>query len=257
MPDTYNSSASIQCGDDAESFRSHPIMMTLGEFNPVENMDAEVFDFLIDLMGRYLIEHAIFRSSHYRETLDFVYGRNDGQLYSVVSSAHDDHYDFFVIHSDYFHYKSIKHMHARQIFMDCVSFLRSLNRYQKEEIASQEIYIHSVLRQIRRTLVYTRRRGSGVKEDKGVIYPSLDELKIFYECERKISYASLEEGLKYCDGNKEVYRCEHCGGYHQGHPPQVSPEDGDPVKVINRYKLTWRRYQSSGRLDKIAQKKLR
>lgn len=242
------------CGDDAETFLSHPLMMSLGDFRPAENLDEDVLDFLVSSLGAYIIEHVIFRGSHYRETLDFVYGLNDGELYSVISAAHDDHYDFFVIHADYFHPRSIKHMHFQQVLLDCRTFLKNLKRYEGKQLAVQLQYLRSTIKEMKKSLVYTSRRGSGLTEDEGVVFPSLDELKLFYECERKTSYDSFEEGLEHRENCNMVYLCEHCGRYHQGHPPQVSSDGADPAKTLKRYKLTWRRYKSSGRLDKVNKK---
>lgn len=250
---TPNNCASVSrnCGDAKESSLNHPIARALRDFHPAQEVDVDALNYVVTVLSAYTIEHLIFRSSSYRETLDFVYGLNDDQLYTVVSAPHDDHYDFFVIHSDYFHPRSANHMHFREIRYSSVDFLKNLNRYEGQQLGMNLKSMGEALKDMKKSLTYTARRAIGVTEEQEVVYPHFDRLKSFYECERKVRYDSVEDGLRSCEDWNKVYRCEHCSHYHQGRPRQVTPEDNDSAKVLQRYQVTWKRYQSTGRLNKV------
>lgn len=245
LPTSDNTSCDIE-----EPSGNHPIIVSLKTFETLEGFDEDVHNYLVESLGRYIVENSMYRSSSYRGTLDFVYGLNDNEIYSVLSAPHDGHYDFFVVHSDYFHPRSSSYKHFNDIRMKCANFLKGLNRYEGQALSLQFKLLSSSLNEIHDSFVYTSRRAVGLREVPEVVYPSVEKLKLFYECKRKVRYSSCEEALKSCFDYNEVYHCNHGDHFHQGRPPQVAPEDADPEKVIKRYQLTWNRYLSAGRFNK-------
>ena len=245
------SPVSRTCGDGEESLLNHPVARALNNFEPVGKLDEDVLSYVVTMLSKHTIEHIIFRSSDYNETLGFVYGLNDNELYTVISAPHEDHYDFFVIHSDYFHSRSAHHRHFNEVRYACVDFLKNLNRYEGQQLSQHLKDMGDAIKDMKDSLSYTARRATGVKEQQEVVYPPFDRLKLFYECERKVRYDSLQEGLKNCEDWNTVFQCEHCNHYHQGRPRQVAPEEVDPAKTLQRYQVTWKRYHSTGRLTEV------
>lgn len=85
----------------------------------------------------------------------------------------------------------------------------------------------------------SRRKFSGFKPEPE--FPPFEELKLFHECKRKISYLTeAEADTQSRDDEQNAYVCDHCSAWHNGHSSKLAYISAEAME--KRYKRTWRRY---------------
>jgi hypothetical protein len=218
----------------------HPIAAGLARWVDVEDEDARKL--LLESLGKYFENIVLLETSSHEEALQFVYGQNDNKTYDVLSIRNEDHYDMFVTPSnDKFH---------EVVRFSASNFLKASGRYEKEQLHFQLYELEKNCRQLKKILrkdyIFTSRVATGNTVDS-VEYPSLDKLKIFYECERKVQYDSPDESISALHTRCHFYSCEYCGKYHQGRPRQEGTlKTPDDVEMMKRYRRVWNQYHRDG-----------
>lgn len=236
--------------DAAMPEMTHPIAKVLGKFIQDADVDNDVRNYVMVLLNSYFEQITIFRFTDYHEAIEALYDINDNELYDAISVWNIDRYDYFVTQSNQNFLLTLRSPSSM--------FLKSLNRYERQELHESLQKVGGAIAAMRTFLKnecgYTSRRAKGTKDLKDIIYPSLDKLKLFYECERKVQYGSIEAVSESLEKGNGFYFCSHCTRYHQGRSRKASAVELEPDNLLKRYKRTWKRYQVTGRHEKIMAK---
>jgi hypothetical protein len=218
----------------------HPIAAGLAQWVDVEDEDAQKI--LLESLREYFEDIVLFETSSHHEAFQFLYSQNDNKTYDILSIPNGDHYDMFVTPSnDKFH---------EVVRCPAVGFLKDSGRYEREQLHFQLSNLgKNVLllkRILKRDYTFTTRVATGDFPDS-LEYPSVGIMKLFYECERKVKYASPDEAMNALDTRCHVYSCKHCGYYHQGRPRQENTtRTPDEAEMLRRYKRVWNTYHREG-----------
>lgn len=219
---------------------THPIANALSELVQRADLDDDVRNYLLKTLNDYFESIVMFKTDSFSEAADILYAQNDNELYDVLSIWNTDHYDFSVTHSNQ---KFIPSLCSPTIY-----FLKSLNRYERQELHAKMQNIGRLVKEMKRLLkneyTFTTRRATGTKSPE-FEFPSFETLKLFYECERKIKYKSYAEGAERLESGNHVYLCPTCNHYHQGRPRQASTvKEPEPEEMLRRYQRVWRQYHN-------------
>lgn len=227
-------------GPDAGDVGMHPIAAGLAPWVDVKDEDARKL--LLESLRKYFDNIALLETTSHDEALQFLYSQNDNKTYDILSVRNGDHYDMFVTPSnDRFH---------DVVKFPAANFLKASGRYEKEHLHIQLAELGTNVRQLRKVLrkdyTFTSRVATGNTADS-LEYPSLETMKFFYECERKVQYDSPDESISVLDARCHFYSCNHCGKYHQGRPRQEGTlKTPDEVEMMKRYRRIWNQYHREG-----------
>ena len=206
----------------------------------VEDEDARKI--VLDSLRNYFEGIVLFETSSHDEALQFLYSQNDNKTYDILSIRNGDHYDMFVTPSNGKFHEALK--------FPAVKFLKSSGRYEKEQLHYQLAELGRNVMQLKKILrkeyTFTSRVATGNTPDS-LEYPSLDTMRVFYECERKVQYESPDAALNALDKRCHLYSCGYCGKYHQGRPRQEGTlRTPDEAEMLRRYRRVWNTYHRDG-----------
>lgn len=220
---------------------THPIAKALSGLAQSADVDDDVRNCLLTALNDYFEKNTIFRCESFSEAANTLYAQDDNELYDVLSIWNIDHYDFFVSRSS--------QDFVMAVGSPSVYFLKSLGRYERQELHTKLQCLGELVKAMKKLLkqeyIFTARRSTGPNEMQEVKYPPFEQLKLFYECERKIKHKSYEDGLERLESGNHVYLCPTCNHYHQGRPRQATTVQApEPEEMLRRYQRIWRQYHN-------------
>lgn len=204
--------------------------LTLSSCSPrITNLMREVF------IAHYAT-HTLYVSDNYPEIINVLYGMNDSKMYSIVSLSFVDEYMFFLL--------PLEQVSPRNSIRKIIVEVKKKNNFSNLELGILIKQIHemkTMLQELFDSSVRTSRKAVGSNDIVSEpVLPSMEDMKRFYECERKATYSSTENATLKLSGVNEVYTCLHCGNLHQGQKPTGMTV---PKNVMEgRYRTAWRRY---------------
>lgn len=213
----------------------HPVTCQLQPLFDSTSLDAVAVELCRQAVDDYFQQSIFFESESFLEVLNTLYALNDNNLYSILQIGNSTGYTYFL-------------MPQRQGFRRAVAkppyeYLKSSEHYQRENLAVElkkvQGLVDAICVCVMKTLTYMTRRATGIKEAEEVHYPSFEELKLFYECKRKMAYDSVDAVTAGLFEENEAYLCSHCQKHHQGKSPSKVEEVAD-TSYLKRYKRAWR-----------------
>jgi hypothetical protein len=127
-------------------------------------------------------------------------------------------------------------------------FIRSLqDRYEDNperigtEVRKATATIHSVRQAFLNYRISRRKYTEGSHLlDAEPVYPEDIVLQKFYECGRKVQYATEEDTQVHLQSGNDPYQCHWCGNWHQGRKPSGEFIPFEMKK--HRWQQSWRRH---------------
>jgi hypothetical protein len=202
----------------------------------LSNCSPYVTGLMREVFISHYATHTLFVSDNYPEIINVLYGMNDQKMYSIVSLSFVDEYMFFLLPLD--------QVSPRDAIREIISEVKQHTNFSNLELGKLIKNIHEVkfmLQMVFDSSIRTSRKavGNNIVVSEPVL-PPIEEMKRFYECERKTIYSSTEDATQKLSGVNEVYTCPHCGKLHQGQKPTGMAV---PQNVMEgRYRTAWRRY---------------
>lgn len=199
------------------------------------SLDSIAVDICKRAVDAYFQENIFFESASFLEVLNTLYALNDNQLYSILQVGNGSDSTYFLMPSN--------RQGLRKATKTPYEYLKDSGNYQRESLALElgklKELVEAICISVAKTLTYMSRRATGIKETEEVQYPPVVELKLFYECKRKIAYDSANAVVEGLFEENEAYMCSHCQKYHQGKSPSRVEEVTD-TSYLKRYKRVWR-----------------
>lgn len=214
----------------------HPLTEQVEELFLSSELSPTITNDLLDTVDQYFKDKTVEIGDHLPSVINNLYAIEDHKLYSIISICYRDRYEAVLI-------PSLVHfiLHVQKGVLNRVKLSE---QYQGVELGKVVSNVNKLLRLIYETLgssMVTTRRAVGVDEKAPVVFPDVETLKVFYECKRKVKYASKVEAEQAMVSRYEAYRCLHCSHYHVGQPSVTGVTLPESVRLA-RYKRVWRRY---------------
>jgi hypothetical protein len=214
----------------------HPVTLVLEPLFSSSSLDPEAIAVCQQAVDAYLRENIFFESTDFVETMDTLYGLNDNRTYSILRVQGVAGSTFYLMPSKQGLRFAALHTASR--------FLKKSGKYQGAVLGAEMkklcLLTESVVVEVTKTMTYMKRVSTGIKDVVEVEYPSVEKLQLFYECERKIAYASHDDAVAALWEENDVYRCHHCGMYHQGKSPSEDKDTIDENMRLKRFQRVWR-----------------
>lgn len=217
----------------------HPLTLQVQELFLDSNLTPKVNLMLLKGIDDYFQQQTIACSNNMPQLVDKLYLIGDNEMYTIISTCNHSGYHAALM-------PAIQGI-IRSSAKDTIKYIKESGEYQKEDLSKVikdvNVLMKSVLLVLRDS-TRTTRRAIGTTDFKEVEFPDYETLKVFYECERKVRYGSVEEGNAGMIAGNNIYLCPHCSGYHQGQA-RVAGAPEVPLNVqLGRYKTAWRRYNN-------------
>jgi hypothetical protein len=227
----------------------HPVTQQLQSLFDSTSLDSQAVEICKQSVDEYLTKVIFYKNDDFVETLNALYALNDKKTYSILQLGTDASYTYFLMPSQ----QGLRYA----AFHSACRYLKKSGKYHGEvlgvELSKVHLLAEAIVFEVTKNLTYMKRSATGIKDEVEVEYPPFEKLKLFYECERKMPYASLsaaEAGVLEANG---VYLCSHCRKYHQGRNPNDIYELNSDA-YLNRYQRVWRWSHNLGEFRHKAEK---
>ena len=215
---------------------THPLTLQVQELFIDSDLTPDVTCLLLAELNTYFETRTIAHSDNLPVLVKTLYARNDNAMYSIISVCDVGGYEAVLI-------TPLQHI-IKESSQQALTYLKASGQYEgvtlHTEISKLNALLKVVLELLKNSTRTSRKAiGDSVKE---IDFPDDETLQVFYECGRKVSYDSLEEGEDSLDEENNVYLCRHCNKYHQGRASAVNAPPVDYEVKLGRYKTAWRRY---------------
>lgn len=214
----------------------HPVTLVLEPLFTSTSLDPEALERCKQSVNEYLTEIIFFQSEDFVETLNTLYALNDKKTYSILQMGTSSGYTYFLMPCQ----QGLRYAAVRE----ACRYLKKSGKYHGEVLGAElkKVYLlaEGIVVEVAKTLTYMKRSATGIKDEVEVEYPTVEKLKLFYECGRKISYASTDEAEAALWDENDIYLCRHCAKHHQGKSPKENDVEVDDQTRLKRFQRVWR-----------------
>lgn len=218
---------------------THPLTQQVQELFIDSELTPDVTCLFLKELNDIFVGNTIMHSNNLPAVVRRLYEIDDNQIYSIISVCTLDGYEAVLLPQL-----------LPEVFKNArnktVELLKKSGKYAGKELYDEIFKLGALLAIVIRVLKHstrTSRRAIGNGESSHEIeFPDYETLKAFYECGRKVAYASFGEGEANLEYNNNVYLCIHCNKYHQGQPKAATAPPVAEEVILGRYRTAWRRY---------------
>lgn len=197
------------------------------------SFSPNLVDLMSSLLKTHYAEQTLMVSDDYPAVVERLYGFDDKKMYSIVSLSFVDVYLFFLLPA--------VAMSHRTVVKELIDVIKNEGTLTNRELGEVVGLIHETKKALDEVLSSSTRttRKATSNQVGEVVLPPMEEMRLFYECGRKVRYPSVEAAELELQQGNDIYLCSHCDEYHQGRTPTgMSVEQ----KVMEgRWRTIWRR----------------